>query len=77
MTQATTTPPTENAMEATMTANDTQGTCAPKGAKNLRIAPRAGHALRCPADPRHRGSERARGAGLAPRTGTPPFIVLR
>ena len=56
-----------------MTAKDTQGTCAPKGAKNLRIAPRAGHALRCPADPRHRGPERARGAGLAPRTGTPPF----
>ena len=77
MTHETTTPGTENAMEDAMTANDTQGACAAEGAKDLRNAPRAGHSLGCAAEPRHRDSERARGAGNSPRTGTPPLRIAR
>ena len=73
MTHATTARPPEGGMEGTMTANGGQGASGPAGAKNLRNAPRAGPSLRCSADPFHRGSERSRGAGSGPRTGTPPF----
>ena len=51
MTHATTAPRSENAMEDTMSANDTQGACAAEGAMDLRNAPRAGHSLRCSAEP--------------------------
>ena len=73
MTHTTSTWRPEDGMEGTMTANGGQGASGPAGAKNLRNAPRAGPSLRCSADPFHRGSERSRGAGSGPRTGTPPF----
>ncbi len=73
MTHTTSTRRPEDGMKGTMTANGRLGASRPGGAKELRNAPRAGHSLRCSADPFHRGSERSRDAGSGPRTGTPPF----
>ena len=66
------TPRIENAMKATMTANDTLGTCGPEGAKELHNAPRAGHSLRCSAQPGQRSSRS--GPGPAARL---PHSLLR
>ena len=61
-------------MEGKMTANDTPSAYGLEVGTDIRTAPRVGRALRCSAEPRHRGpDEGAGGAGSSPRTVAPAF----